>query len=106
MGNIKQINIKIGTYFFFNDMINIKKIDSGLLKLDKKSYKNIDIYYIRYITIKNLADYESIHIVHLLYLIVGRADGYSEEKNGNRYLIFASTDKNKKDVRKVHRTLG
>ena len=87
-------------------MINIKKIDSGLLKLDKKSYKNIDIYYIRYITIKNLADYESIHIVHLLYLIVSRADGYSEEKNGNKYLIFASTDKNKKDVRKVHRTLG
>ena len=52
MGNIKQISIKNGTYYFFNDMINIKNFDSTLLKIDKKSYKNIDIYYIGYITIK------------------------------------------------------
>ena len=52
MGNIKQISIKNRTYYFFNDMINIKNFDSTLLKIDKKSYKNIDIYYIRYITIK------------------------------------------------------
>ena len=48
MGNIKQINIKNCTYYIFNDMINIKDFDSSLLKIDKKSYKNIDIYYIRY----------------------------------------------------------
>ena len=52
MGNIKQISIKNRTYYFFNDMINIKNFDSTLLKIDKKSYKNIDIYYIGYITIK------------------------------------------------------
>ena len=39
MRNIKQINIKNRTYSFFNDMINIKKFDSSLLKRDKKSYK-------------------------------------------------------------------
>ena len=44
MGNIEQINIKYGTYYFFNDMINIKDFDSSLLKIDKKSYKNIGIY--------------------------------------------------------------
>ena len=52
MGNIKQISIKNRTYYSFNDMINIKNFDSTLLKIDKKSYKNIDIYYIGYITIK------------------------------------------------------
>ena len=42
----KRINIKNQTYYFFNDMTNIKVFDSNLLKIDKKSYKNIDIYYI------------------------------------------------------------
>ena len=54
MGNIKQINIKNHTYYFFNDMIDIKDFDSNLLKTEKKSYKNIGIYNIRYITIKKL----------------------------------------------------
>ena len=61
-------------------MINIKKFDSNLLKIDKKSYKNIDTYYIRYITIKDIDDYESIHIVNPLYLIINKVDGYNEEK--------------------------
>ena len=51
MGNIKQTNIKNRTYYFFNDMINIEDFDSNLLKIDKKSYKNVDVYYIGYITI-------------------------------------------------------
>ena len=54
MGFVKQIDIKNRTYSFYNDMINIKKIDSNLLKIDKKSYKNIDIYNLGYITIKKL----------------------------------------------------
>ena len=41
MGDIKEINIK--TYCFFNDMINIKNFNSNLIKIDKKSYKIIDI---------------------------------------------------------------
>ena len=43
MGNIKEININDRTYFIFNDMINIKGFDSGLLKTDKKLYKKIGI---------------------------------------------------------------
>ena len=54
MGSIKKISIKNRTYDFFNDMINIKNFDSNLLKIDKKSYKNIAIYYIGYMTIKKL----------------------------------------------------
>ena len=52
MGKIKQINIKNRTYCFFNDMINIENFDSNLLKIDKKSYKNIDTYYNGYIKMK------------------------------------------------------
>ena len=44
MGTIKQMDIKNRTYYFYNGMINIKKFDSNLLKIDKKSYKDIGIY--------------------------------------------------------------
>ena len=50
-------------------MINVKNFDSDLLKIDKKSYKIIDIGYIGYITIKDLA-YVNIHSVNPLYLIL------------------------------------
>ena len=53
MGNIKHINIKNCKYYFFNDMINIKVFDASLQKIDKKSHKDIGIYNIGYITIKN-----------------------------------------------------
>ena len=45
MRNIKEIDIKNCIYYFYNDMINIEDFDSGLLKIDKKLYTNIDIYY-------------------------------------------------------------
>ena len=56
MGNVKEINIKNQTYYFSNDMTNIKVFDPNLLKINKKLYKNIDIYYIGYITLKD-SDY-------------------------------------------------
>ena len=59
MGNIKVTNIKNQTYYFFNVMINIANFDPNLLKIDKKSYKNIDIYYMAYITTKDF-DYTKI----------------------------------------------
>ena len=46
MVQVTEINIKNRTYYFINDMINIEFVDSNLLKIDKKSYKNINIYYI------------------------------------------------------------
>ena len=95
MGNIKEINIKNRIYYFFNDMINIKNFDPELLKIDKKSYKNIDIYYLGYITMKDF-EYVKIDSVNSLYLIIDKVDGYIEKSNGNKYLIFDSTDKNKK----------
>ena len=80
-------------------MINIENFDSNLLKIEKKSYKNIDIYYIGYITMKDFVCVK-INSVNSLYLIIGKADGHIEEKNGNKYLMFASTDKNKEVLKK------
>ena len=74
MGDAKQIDIKNRTYYLFNDIINIKNFDSSLMKIDKKSYKNIGIYYIGYITIKSISDYENINSVNPLYLITGETD--------------------------------
>ena len=54
MGRVKEINIKNRTYYFFNDIINIEEFDSNLIKIDNGSYKDIDMYYIGYITIKKL----------------------------------------------------
>ena len=54
MGEIKQINMKNKTYYFYNNQINLKDFDAKLLKIDKKDYNEIDIYYIGYVTIKKL----------------------------------------------------
>ena len=79
MGNIKEINIKNRTYYFFDDMINIKDFDPKFLKIDKKSYKNVDIYYIGYITVKD-SYYLKIDSANSLNLIISAVDGYIKEK--------------------------
>ena len=71
-------------------MINIKDFDLSLLKIDKKSYENIGIYNIGYITIKKIDDYENIYSVNLLYLMIGEVIGHIKENNGNKYLVFDS----------------
>ena len=100
MGQVKEINIKNRTYYFFNDMINTEVFDQNLLKIDKRSYKNIDIYCIGYITIKKIFDYENICSVNPLYLIIGDVDGHIEEKNGSKYLVFDSTNENRRVFKK------
>ena len=92
MGTVKQIDIKNRTSYFYNDIIDIKTFDSNLLKIDKKSYKDIGIYNIGYITIKKIDDYENIYSVNSLYLTISHARGYIEEKRVNKYLIFDSME--------------
>ena len=77
---IQQINIKNQTYYFFNDVINIEDFISKLLKIDKILYKNNGIYYIGYITIKKIDDYENINSLNPLHLMIGRVDGFIEKK--------------------------
>ena len=95
MGEVKQINIKNWTYYFYSNMINIKNFLPNLLEIDRKSYKDIAIYNIRYITINKIDENsENIYSVNPLYLRVNHANWYIEEKNENKYLIFDSTVEN------------
>ena len=100
MGEVKQINIKSGTYYFYNNMINPKEL--CLLKIDKKHYKGINIYYIGYITNKTIDYCQNIHSVNPLYLPVNHANGYIEEKNGNKYLISDDSVNENKEVLKKY----
>ena len=88
MGKVKPIEIKNRTCYFYSDIINLKNFKSNLLKINKKHYKSIDIYYNGYITIKKIGDCEKIHSVNPFYLFVNHASGYIEQNNGNKYLIF------------------
>ena len=97
---VKQVNTKNRTYYFYNDIINFKRFESKLLKIDKKSYKNIGIYNIGCIRIKKIDDYENIFSVNPFYLLINHASGYIEEENENRYLIFDFTDENKELLKK------
>ena len=92
MGTVKQINIKNRTYYFYKDIIDLENFDSSLLKLDKKSYKDIDIYNIGYITIKKIGDSKNIYSVNPLYLRINHTSGYIEEIDENEYLIFDSME--------------
>ena len=77
----KDISIKNHTYYFFNNIINIKKFDPNNIKIDEKSYENILIYYIGCVTIKD-SKYVKINSVNPLYLISSKVKEYF---NGNKY---------------------
>ena len=70
-----------------------------MLKIEKKSYKDIGIYNIGYITIKKIDDCETIYSVNPLYLLVNHVNGYIEENGMNKYLIFDSADENKELIK-------
>ena len=95
MNTAKQINIKNRTYYFYNDIIDIENFDAKLLKIDKKSYKDINIFNIGYVTTKNIINCMNINSVNPLYLGITHGNGYIEEKDSNKYLVFDSTDENK-----------
>ena len=95
MGSTKQINIKDRTYCFYNDIIDIKTFDSNNLKVDKKTYKDLDIYNIGYVTIKNIGHGYDVNSVNPLYLRIDNASGYIEETNEDKYLVYDVRDENK-----------
>ena len=101
---ILKINIENRTYYFFNNQINLKDFDAKFLKVDKKDYE-IDIYYIGYVTIEKIANYNNINSVNLLYLMINEMIGHFEcnsieEKNENKYLVLDDLDENKEVLNK------
>ena len=93
MGNIKDLNIKNPTYHYFDHIIDIRKSESNLVKIDKKLHKDSDIYYIGYIMIKKFNTYENIHSVNPLYLIIHSATGYFKLEYGKMNLILDLIEK-------------
>ena len=102
MGKIRQINIKNRTYYFYNDQINLKDFDARLLKVDKKDYNEIDIYYIGYVTVKKIANCNNINSVNTLYLMIDKMIGHFGEKSGNKYLVFDDDIDENKEVSKKY----
>ena len=105
MGETKQINIKNRSYYLYRNLIDLKDFDAEFLKIDKKSYKNIDIYNIGYSPFIKIGDYWSNFSLNPLYLDIAHASGYIEcnsieEKNGNKYLVLDDIYENKEVLKK------
>ena len=91
MVKTKQLNIKNRTYYFWNDLINLKDFNLKLLKLDKKPSMDISIYLIGYVTKKPEYNIDS---VNPLYLLISELGGFIEEKEGSTYLNVSPTHSN------------
>ena len=90
-----KINIINRTYYFYNDQINLKGFDGSLSKVDKKSYKQIDVYYIGYVTFKEFANSINSNSINPLFLMIDKMIGHFEEKIGNKYLVLDDVNENK-----------
>ena len=101
---VKDIDIKNCTYYFFNDKINIKNFDANNIKLDEKLYKNIPIYCIGYVTIKD-SKYTIIYILNPFYLIFKKVNEQFEEINGNKCLTPVPANKSKEKIKKYEELL-
>ena len=73
-----KINIKNRIYHFYNDQIDFKDFDVKLSKIEKKDYNEIDSYYIGYVIIKKIGDYNNINSVNPLYLMINEMIGHFE----------------------------
>ena len=105
MGETKLVNIKNRSYYLYRNLIDLKDFDAVFLKIDKKSYNNIDIYYIGYSPFIKIGDCWSNFTVNPLYLDIAHASGYIgcnsiEEKNGNKYLVLDDIYENKEVLKK------
>ena len=61
MDTTKQTNIKNRTYYFYSNIIDLENFDAKLLRIDKKSYKDIGIYNIGYVTKKKIGNCMNIN---------------------------------------------
>ena len=84
---IRQLNVEGRTYYFYNDLTNIKNFNNNNLKLDKKSVLGNDTYYIGYITKK---PQWNVNSVNPLYFMINRIKDHFEEIDGDKYLIISS----------------
>ena len=96
---VNDVSIKNHLHYFFNDVINMKNFDPNNIKIDGKSYKDVLIYYIGYVTIKDL-NCVKINSVNPLYLIFSKVNKYFEEIIKNKYLMLVPTNESNEKIKK------
>ena len=85
----RQLNIKTRSYYFYNDLINVLNFETSNLKLGRKTWKDLDIYYIGYVDKDKTAEWK-VNSVNPSYLIITNIYGTVEEKNGHKFLSIDS----------------
>ena len=93
MGTIKEINIKNRTYYYYNDIIDLDEFDESKIKVDKKDFNDIDIYYLGYEYKKKITECNIIRSVNPLYLRIIDIKGQFEKgKDDTWYLVISDKD--------------
>ena len=93
MGELKQINIKNRTYYFYNGIIDLDEFDESKIKVDKKGYNDIDIYHLGYEHKKKISECNVINRVNPLYLRIVYLNGQFEKgKYDTWYLVISYKD--------------
>ena len=99
MGTTKEINIKNWTYYFYNDIIDLHEFDESKIKVDKKDFNDIDIYYLGYEHKKKISECNVINSVNPLYLrIINKNGQFKKGKDDAWYLVISDKDVYKKLV--------
>ena len=95
MGKIKQINIKNRTNYFYNDVINLDEFDGSKIKVERKNFNDIDIYYLGCEYKKKITECNEINSVNPLYLRIKDMKGqFKKGKDGNVWylILFGDAD--------------
>ena len=93
METIKQINIKNRTYYFYNDIINLDEFDESRIRIDKKEFHDIDIYYLGYEHKKKTSICKLINSANPLYLKMTNMEGqFKKGKDDAWHLVISDKD--------------
>ena len=93
METIKEITIKNRTYNFYKDIINLDEFDESKIKVDKKDFNDIDIYYLGYEHKKKILECNVINSVNPLYLrIINMNSQFEKGKDDAWYLVISNKD--------------
>ena len=76
MGEVKEIEIKNWTYYFYNNVMNLDEFYGSKVKVDKKDFHGIDIYFIGYECKNKITECDEINSINLLYLRIKDMKGY------------------------------
>ena len=90
MEELRQMNIKNWSCYFYNDIIDFDDFDESKIKIDKRGINDIDIYYLGYEYKKKITEGNEINSINPLYLRIRDTRGqFKKGKDDNvRYLKF------------------